>query len=235
MLIVAHRGLHRRVPENSLAAVRAAIEAGLDRIEVDVRATADGQLVLLHDQTLSRTTTGRGALRRTRAQELADVRLADGTAVPSLRDVLDLARGHAVLCLDVKEPTIARDVIAEAAAAEAEVELWSTHREAVAAAADAGVCASWISLGLFSPDAVDALAEEAHQLGAHAVSFFPADLSPRTVTACRRLGLEVMSGTPNDRGTWEYMRQLGAQTIITDRPIECRAWLTTLPPQPQPR
>lgn len=209
-----------------MAAIRAALAAGFDRIEVDVRATVDGHLVLMHDPTLSRTTTGRGALRRTRAHELADVRLADGSAIPSLADALALCRGSAVLCLEVKDPAIARDVMATAAAAEADVEIWSTHREAVAVAADSGVCASWISQGLFSPGAADSLADEAHQLGARALSFFPADLSPRTVAACHRRGLDVMSGTPNDRGTWEYMRQLGAGTIITDRPIQCREWLT---------
>lgn len=225
MLIVAHRGLHHRAPENSLAAIRAALEAGLDRIEVDVRATADGQLVLMHDQTLSRTTTGHGTLRRTQAHELADVRLADGSPVPTLCDALTLTRGRAILCLDMKDAAITRAALAAAAEAGADVEIWSTHREAVTAAAAAGACASWISLGLFSPDAADDLACEARQLGARALSFYPADLSPRMADACHRVGIEVMSGSPNDRGTWQYMRTLGARTVITDRPIECRDWL----------
>lgn len=229
MFIVAHRGLHTRAPENSLAAIRAALAAGFDRIEVDVRATSDGRLVLMHDQTLSRTTSGRGPLRLLRADDLADVRLADGSSVPSLDDAFELCQGKAVLCLDVKEPEIAGAAIDEATRAAASIEIWSTHRQAVALAADRGLFTAWISLGLFPKGGPEALAAEARELGANAVSFFPADLSARAARACQRLGLAVMSGTPNDRGTWAFMLDLGASTVITDRPEECRDWLANAP------
>jgi len=58
--IIAHRGVNKLCPENTIPAIRAAVERQLDYVEVDVRTTADGHLVLMHDNTVDRTTTGRG-------------------------------------------------------------------------------------------------------------------------------------------------------------------------------
>src|SRR5207244_9942203 len=59
-VVVAHRGVHTSAPENSLASVREAIALGVDMVELDVRTTRDGRLVLLHDETVDRTTDGSG-------------------------------------------------------------------------------------------------------------------------------------------------------------------------------
>ena len=59
-LVIAHRGHSLRLPEQTMAAFRAAIELGAEMIEADVRATRDGRMVMLHDATLDRTTTGSG-------------------------------------------------------------------------------------------------------------------------------------------------------------------------------
>jgi len=226
MLIVAHRGLHVSAPENSLAAVHAAVEAGCGRIEVDVRATADGHLVLMHDATLERTTTGEGRLMNLRTHELGSVRLADGSPIPSLHEALELCRDRAVLCIDVKQAEIGSAVVEAVDAMGATVEIWSSHREVVVRAADRHHFSAWISHGIMPAGGPDELADEATQLGALAVSFFPADLVPSVTDACRRAALGVMSGTPNDRKTWSYLRRLGLRAIVTDRPVECADWLT---------
>jgi len=229
MLVVAHRGLHTSAPENSLAAVQAAVEAGCGRIEVDVRATADGHLVLMHDPTLERTTTGEGAILDLRAHELGAVRLGDGSPIPSLHEALEVCRDRAVLCIDVKQPDLGPAVVEAVDATGATAEVWSSHREVVAKAADRHHFAAWISHGIMPAGGVDELADEATQLGALAVSFFPADLMPSVTEACRRAALGVMSGTPNDRKTWAYLRRLGLRAVVTDRPIECADWLAHAP------
>ena len=61
-VIVAHRGASRQAPENTLEAFRLAVEAGADAIELDVHLTADGQLAVIHDSTLDRTTDRRGVV-----------------------------------------------------------------------------------------------------------------------------------------------------------------------------
>jgi len=105
----AHRGgPGPGLPENSLAAMDASIEAGALFLEIDVAATADGALVLLHDRTLDRTTTGSGPIAEATLAEVRGLDLldADGAVLdappPTLAEAFDLARGRAVLQLDVK-------------------------------------------------------------------------------------------------------------------------------------
>ena len=61
--VISHRGEHLAHPENTLPAFQAAIDAGADFFELDVRTTSDGRLVLMHDRTVDRTTNGKGTIR----------------------------------------------------------------------------------------------------------------------------------------------------------------------------
>ena len=64
VIVASHRGDWRNFPENSLEAIDNAIKMGVDIVELDVQRTKDGQLILMHDATLNRTTTGKGAILR---------------------------------------------------------------------------------------------------------------------------------------------------------------------------
>jgi glycerophosphoryl diester phosphodiesterase len=108
-LIAAHRGGALLWPENSLLAFRNALALGADLLETDVHLTADGAVVVLHDPTLDRTTTGRGPVIRARLADLTDLRLkaADGSvtneSIPRLAELLDLlAPSSAQLLLEIK-------------------------------------------------------------------------------------------------------------------------------------
>jgi glycerophosphoryl diester phosphodiesterase len=100
MKIVGHRGAAGRAPENTLASFRRAWELGADMAELDVRLTADGHVVALHDATLDRTTTGSGPLS---ARTLAEAQALDagvrfaaefvGERVPTLAEVLQSGGG----------------------------------------------------------------------------------------------------------------------------------------------
>jgi glycerophosphoryl diester phosphodiesterase len=90
-LVIAHRGATRAAPENSLAAFRAAGPAGADAVELDVHATADGVLVVHHDETVD----GARHIPRVSAEALGDVHLANGEPLPTLAQALD-AVGPAV-------------------------------------------------------------------------------------------------------------------------------------------
>lgn len=108
--IAAHRGGALLWPENSLLAYRNAIALGADLLETDIHLTADDEAVVLHDPTLERTTTGRGAVRETRLADLAPLRLrgADGTTttepIPTLTQLVDLVAGapRVGLLLEIK-------------------------------------------------------------------------------------------------------------------------------------
>jgi glycerophosphoryl diester phosphodiesterase len=101
-LVAAHRGGAALWAENSLLAFRNAIALGVDALEFDLHMTADGEIVVLHDPTLERTTTGRGAVRDLKWADLAAVKLRgpDGTAgeerIATFAAVLDLAASTGV-------------------------------------------------------------------------------------------------------------------------------------------
>ncbi len=87
--IVAHRGFKAVAPENTIAAFDAAAKAGATYIEIDVRATRDGHLVLMHDATVDRTTNGHGAVKDLTFEEIRKLDAGGGQRVPALREVLD--------------------------------------------------------------------------------------------------------------------------------------------------
>ncbi|HEU4514284.1 MAG TPA: glycerophosphodiester phosphodiesterase family protein [Nocardioidaceae bacterium] len=102
--LVAHRGEHATATENGMRALRAAVRRGADYLEVDVRATRDDRLVLMHDETLRRTTNGTGRVDARSARGIERLRLNDGGRVPSLRQALRLGRDAGVRVLvDIKD------------------------------------------------------------------------------------------------------------------------------------
>jgi glycerophosphoryl diester phosphodiesterase len=111
VVIAAHRGMAAGYPENTLAAFRHSVSAGFPVIEVDLRATADGHIVIMHDETVDRTTSGTGEVRQ---MTLTEVRSLDagshagpqfaGEPVPTYPETLQALRGSgATLVLDVKQ------------------------------------------------------------------------------------------------------------------------------------
>jgi glycerophosphoryl diester phosphodiesterase len=112
-LVIAHRGHSIEVPENTLEAYRRAIELGTGMIECDVNRTADGQLVMIHDWTLDRTTDGRGPVRGLTLDEVGRLDAGSsfgpefaGLRVPTTVDTIELAREAGILmCFEVKGET----------------------------------------------------------------------------------------------------------------------------------
>lgn len=104
---IGHRGAAGHAPENTLAAVRKGIDLGVDFVEIDLRRTADGALVALHDGTINRTTDGRG---RVDVLSLAKLRAFDagkGERVPTLEEVLQAAGGRTGVMIEIKVPGLA--------------------------------------------------------------------------------------------------------------------------------
>ena len=117
-LIIAHRGDSAHCPENTLASFASALEVGAQIVEFDVQLTRDGTPVVVHDPTLDRTTTGKGAVRE---KTLAEVRAVSagypqrfGTAyagerVPTLAEVLAFLRGRARMIIEIKAESVQDD------------------------------------------------------------------------------------------------------------------------------
>src|SRR5271170_5820419 len=95
VLRIAHRGASAHAPENTLAAIVKAAELGADMVEVDLQASADGVLVVLHDPDLSRTTGGTGSVYAHTLAELKRLDAGGGERIPTAEEVIHccLARG----------------------------------------------------------------------------------------------------------------------------------------------
>ncbi|WP_298344258.1 glycerophosphodiester phosphodiesterase family protein [uncultured Algibacter sp.] len=106
IIVVSHRGDWRNAPENSLQAIKNCIEMGVDMVEIDIRETKDGELVLMHDKTIDRTTTGQGLVKEWTLDSLRTLSLIDGLGVetqhkiPTLREALNMAKGKILVNLD---------------------------------------------------------------------------------------------------------------------------------------
>ncbi len=116
IMIAAHRGAHLEDPENSLTAFRKAIQLGIDFIELDVRCTKDGVLVLMHDRTVDRTTNGTGPVDQFTFEEIRKLRLKHNgkvteEIVPTLEEALTLAKGKIMVDLDIKVATCVQTIM----------------------------------------------------------------------------------------------------------------------------
>jgi glycerophosphoryl diester phosphodiesterase len=108
--IAAHRGVHQQYPENSIPCILEAIKLGISVVELDIRSTKDGVLILMHDGTVDRTTTGKGKVSHLTYAEIQALYLrntptgaASNYRIPTLKEVLRLCKGKIILDIDFKE------------------------------------------------------------------------------------------------------------------------------------
>ena len=120
-LFIAHRGYSARYPENTLAAFNGAIDAGAHMIELDVCLSKDRHLVVIHDETVDRTTNGTGAVKALTLDQLG--RLDAGSwfdprfnteRLPTLAQVLDAVKGHLLVNIEIKPEAFEADGPADA-------------------------------------------------------------------------------------------------------------------------
>lgn len=106
VLVVSHRGDWRNAPENSLQAFQNCIDMGVDMVELDLKKTKDGELILMHDNTLNRTTNGTGKPEDFTLVELKELRLKNGAGcltrhkIPTLRETMLLCKGKILVNVD---------------------------------------------------------------------------------------------------------------------------------------
>ena len=226
---IAHRGASGRAPENTHAAFAAALELGVDAIELDCQLTADGVPVVIHDETLERTTSGIGPVGAQRWDEIATLDAGGwrsavfaGEGVPRLADVLRQLAGRVVLNVEIKS---ARDVgaierplvdLVAAHDAGAWVIFSSFHERAVrnvrAASADAAIGVLWDRR-----PAAGALAL-AEELGARCIVPSRRLVTPELVAAAHARDLGVWVWTVNDVAEMRRLATIGVDALFSDYP-----------------
>lgn len=107
MQIMGHRGAPAYEPENTLRSIRLALRMGVAAVEVDVQLTKDGELAVIHDDTVDRTTDGTGQVRAFTLAELQRLDAGKGEPIPSLAEVVAEVSGRAHLVVELKHPEAA--------------------------------------------------------------------------------------------------------------------------------
>lgn len=106
VLVVSHRADWRNAPENSLQAIQNCIDMGVDMVEIDLKRTKDGHLILMHDKLIDRTTTGKGKPADYTLDELRKLRLRNGAGhktahlIPTLEEAMLLCKGQILVNID---------------------------------------------------------------------------------------------------------------------------------------
>jgi glycerophosphoryl diester phosphodiesterase len=111
ILKIGHRGAKGYEPENTLISFEKAIEMGADGIELDVHLSQDGHLIVIHDETIDRTTNGKGIVNQLTLQELKSFKINEKYTIPTLEEVLDLVNQRCFVNIELKNQDTAEKVV----------------------------------------------------------------------------------------------------------------------------
>lgn len=225
--MIVHRTAPRHAPENTTAGIRAAAALGCDAVEIDVRLSADGVPVLVHDAIPWRTLRWPWPVQWTRAQHLCRRPvLRSDELVPTLAEALETARSAGVpLAVDVKDPRAADAVgeVVRLAALEDSVRLWSQHHEVLGRYREAWRAAETALLRDTKTEGqAQQFLDDAMALGVDAISAHWDVVDRRFVERAHDLGLRVYAWHQDELHDLEPKIAAGLDAVVTDYPDEVR-------------
>lgn len=218
ILIIGHRGAAGYEPENTIRAIIKGFECGADYVEVDVRQTKDGYLVLMHDEKVDRTTNGRGYLRELTLEEVRKLDAGKGEKVPLVEEVLEVVKkkGGGIV-FEIKEVGIEEKLLSliEKFKMIDRVIIASFHYEALEKVKEINdeVCLSLI----FSKDPISNL-KRAIKLGVDIVSAHYSLIDSNFIEKAYKLNLKVNAWTVNEKDLVVKLVKLGVNSITSDYP-----------------
>lgn len=228
MLAIAHRGASGYAPENTLAAFRRAVAQGVSFIETDLQLTRDAHFVAIHDETVDRTTNGRGSVQQ---MTLAEIRRLDAGSwfasefmserVPALEDVLEFARKNdAVFYLELKPSGYwgGEHALISALRNSAEV------ARSVIISFDPAILQSLrkieptLMTGLLYSGQLENPFEKAEEIGARQIAVRGDLVTPNFLAQARKRDLQVVCWTVNSPAHMRMLVSAGVDGIMTDYP-----------------
>jgi len=215
--VIGHRGAAGLEPENTLRSVRRAIELGVDRVEVDVRVSRDGRLVIMHDETVDRTTNGHGYVRELTLNELRSLDAGMGEKIPTLEEILEFTMGKAKLEIELKVPEATEPTIQliEELNAENDVIVISFIHELLDRVYDLNPNIKTGALFFDVPKDILRIALKVH---ASSIHVYYRNVNSELVREAHKSGLEVAVWNPNRIEEMREMIGLGVDAIGSDRP-----------------
>ncbi len=238
--IIAHRGASKEAPENTLAAIKLGIEQGSDGVEFDVYRTSNGQLALMHDKDVLRTTNFKEVFTDGQSAKVAELSLAQlrrldagswhsaayaGEKVPTLEEALELLRGRSTPVIEIKPENIGQDVamIVQKLGIEKEVFVQSFSPRAIREFHEVlpGVTTGYLTGNKVSDDSI-ARAREHRRIAAEAgasVVVCNYRLADRAyIDELHSSGFIVWVYTVDDEGIMRSLMESGIDGIITNVP-----------------
>ena len=222
VLRIGHRGAAGHEPENTLRSFERAIGLGVDMVELDVQVCGTGELVVIHDETVDRTTDGSGLVKETPFEELRSLDAGNGERIPTLDEALALLEGKAGVNVELKSLRSTRPAFASVVKAlgrpgwGAEDVLFSsfhlgelTELRKISAEARVGV--------LVSGDPTMVL-EFAALVDAYSINPNHRRINQEFIEEAHGVGLKVFVWTVNEPGDIERMKGLEVDGIISDYP-----------------
>ncbi|MEW5706193.1 MAG: glycerophosphodiester phosphodiesterase family protein [Actinomycetota bacterium] len=228
-MIIAHRGLSGRFPENTLRAFKEALRLPIDAIEFDVRRTLDGRLVVIHDETVDRTTQGSGRVSELTWNEIKKLDAGSskgkefaGERIPSLDEALESINGQAMALLEIKEPGTEGQIIETIQRHNALrwVNLVSFHAEALASAKKIAPQLSYTLIGGepvgSSNEAFFDFIYESLKFGANSVTVHYSTLTSERIHYCHERYIFVGTWTVDDKTQAERLISMGVDAIASN-------------------
>jgi glycerophosphoryl diester phosphodiesterase len=224
VVVISHRGEHLHHPENTMPAFEEAVRVGADYIEVDVRTTEDGKLVLMHDATADRTTNGKGEIAKMTFDQVRALDAGGGAKVPTFDEVLDYARGKINIYVDVKQVS-AQDLVEHIAGH------GMTDNVVMYLGGRLGKAVQDINPRLKlmpeagNPEQAQMLIDQLHP---RVLAFDANDFKPEVIAVAKKDGALVYVdrlGAADNPETWQQAIDQGADGIQTDHPEELVTYL----------
>lgn len=214
--VIGHRGARALAPENTLLAIHAAAKCKADLVEVDVRLSKDGVLVLMHDETVDRTTIGKGKVEDLfLAQLQSEDTIGEGQRVPTLAEAVALTGELGLgIVVEMKEEGIEALVADELKGSTALVtSFYHSSLQAIKEISD-------LKTGIIISSLPVRPVELAVWAGADAI--FPKRTNPRLFQEAHRRGIKVYPWTINSAEEANWLLRLGADGLVTDDPCLIR-------------
>jgi glycerophosphoryl diester phosphodiesterase len=236
VLVIGHAAAAGEAPANTLAGVRACLDAAADAMEIDVQLAADGVPVLMHDLTVDRTTNLRGPIRSFTAAQLAAADAGRGEPVPTLDSVLDLVAGRFTVMCELKadparpspDQELVENVLAVVRARQAEswtaIHSFDPEIVALARSLEPRVSGAIISPPL-DRQGVDRLLGGLLERNGQAISMEHHYVDPDLVLRAKRRQVTVWAWTADSERDWARLVAAGADGIITNLPHGLRGFL----------
>lgn len=228
-LVTSHAACRGHAPENTLAGIEAALRLGADAIEIDVHCTSDGVPILIHDETVDRTTDGTGNIHEmpfdvVRTLDAGARQFApkfQGAKIPTLAEVIDLTKGKTLLQIEIKqagiEEQIAEVVRAADAIGDCETHCFSARVVRAMRGVEPRLAAALLTDGKRIVDWQDFFGF-ALSLGAQGVSVYYSLATPEIVRQGQRRSLTFMTWTVDGEPDIELMCDAGVDSICSNFP-----------------